>query len=100
MGTCRQVGLLGGRKLIEFAKILSNAKSPLRSWETAVRSGSWKNPAELKQTFGSVSFVEGRTVFNIGGNKFRLIPVVDYGLQTVLITQVLTHQDYDKGGWK
>jgi mRNA interferase HigB len=100
MGTCRQVGLLGGRKLIEFAKILSNAKSPLRSWETAVRSGSWKNPAELRRTFGSVSFVEGRTVFNIGGNKFRLIPVVDYGLQTVLITQVLTHQDYDKGGWK
>jgi mRNA interferase HigB len=100
MGTCRQVGLLGGRKLIEFAKMLSNAKSPLRSWETAVRSGSWKNPAELKRTFGSVSFVEGRTVFNIGGNKFKLISVVDYGLQTVLITHVLTHKDYDKGGWK
>jgi mRNA interferase HigB len=100
MGTCNQVSILGGRKLIEFAKIFSNAKSPLRSWETAIRSGSWKNPAELKQTFGSVSFVEGRTVFNIGGNKFRSISVVDYGLQTVLITHVLTHQDYDKGGWK
>ena len=39
-------------------------------------------------------------VFNIGGNKFRLNSVVDYGLQTVLITHVLTHKDYDKGGWK
>ena len=86
--------------MIEFAKILSKATSPLRSWETAILSGTWKNPAELKRTFGSVSFVEGRMVFNIGGNKVRLISVVDYGLQTVLITHVLTHQDYGKGGWK
>jgi mRNA interferase HigB len=94
------VRILGGRKLTEFAKVFSNAKSPLRSWETVIRSGSWKNPAELRRTFGSVSFVEGRTVFNLGGNKFRLVSVFDYGLQTALITHVLTHNDYDKGGWK
>jgi mRNA interferase HigB len=94
------VRVLGERKLIEFAEEHSNAKSPLRSWRTAVASGSWKNPAELRRTFGSVSFVGKNTVFNIGGNKFRLISVIDYDLQTVLVTHVLTHKDYDKGGWE
>ena len=100
MGTYGWVRILGGRKLFEFAKSFNTAKSPLRSWETAARAGSWKNPAELRRTFGSVSFVEGRTVFNIGGNNFRLIAVIDYRLQTVLVTHVLTHKDYDKGGGK
>jgi mRNA interferase HigB len=100
MGTYSWVRILGGRKLLEFANRFSSAKIPLRSWENAARAGCWKNPAELRRTFGSVSFLEGRTVFNIGGNNFRLISVIDYRLQTVLVTHVLTHKDYDKGAWK
>jgi mRNA interferase HigB len=94
------VRVLGERKLFEFANKFSDARSPLRNWQTVIRAGSWKNPAELKSTFGSVSFVEDRTVFNIGGRKFRLISVIDYALQTALVTHVLTHKEYDKGGWK
>ena len=59
-----------------------------------------RNPADLKRTFASASFVEGKTVFNIGGNKYRLISVINYELKTVLVTHVLTHKEYDKDKWK
>lgn len=100
MGTQIEVQILGEGKLVEFADVHSNAKSPLRSWRAVVASGSWRNPTELRRTFSSVGFVGRKTVFNIGGNKFRFISLVDYDLQTLLVTHVLTHKDYDKGGWE
>jgi mRNA interferase HigB len=44
--------------------------------------------------------VEGKTVFNIGGNKYRLISQINYELKTVLVTHVLAHKEYDKDKWK
>ncbi len=90
----------GSDKLAEFAKAYDDAKTALNSWQTTVEAGDWKNPADLKRTFASASFVEGKTVFNIGGNKYRLISVINYELKTVLVTHVLTHKEYDKDKWK
>ena len=50
--------------------------------------------------FGSVDFVGKLAVFNIGGNKFRLIAGVDYRCQVVYVKHVLTHKAYDEGEWK
>jgi mRNA interferase HigB len=50
--------------------------------------------------FASADYVEGFTVFDIGGNKFRLIAVIRYEWQTAYIRAVLTHKEYDKGAWK
>ena len=55
---------------------------------------------DLKKTFGSADQVKPHTVFNISGNKYRLIAVVDYTLQFVSIEQVLTHSEYDEGRWR
>lgn len=90
----------GSDKLAEFAKAYDDARTALNSWQTAAEAGDWKNPADLKKTFASASFVEGKTVFNIGGNKYRLISVINYELKTVLVTHVLTHKQYDKDRWK
>jgi mRNA interferase HigB len=90
----------GSDKLAVFAEAHDDARAALENWATAVDAADWNNPAELKKTFASASFVESKTVFNIGGNKYRLISLVNYALKTVLITHVLTHKEYDKDKWK
>jgi mRNA interferase HigB len=100
VGRLDRVRIRGSDKLAEFAKAYDDARTALNSWQTAAEAGDWKNPADLKKTFASASFVEGKTVFNIGGNKYRLISVINYELKTVLVTHVLTHKEYDKDKWK
>jgi mRNA interferase HigB len=90
----------GSEKLAIFAEAHDDARTALNNWATAVEAAEWNNPAELKKTFASASFVEGKTVLNIGGNKYRFISLVNYVLKTVLITHVLTHKEYDRGKWK
>jgi len=65
-----------------------------------VESNSFKHFVDLKKTFGSADQVRPYTVFGISGNKFRLIAVVDYGLQSVSIECVLTHAQYDEERWR
>lgn len=65
-----------------------------------MEAANWKTLPELKQTFNSADHVEGRVAFNIGGNKYRLIAVIRYELSLVIIQRVLTHEEYDRGGWK
>jgi mRNA interferase HigB len=54
----------------------------------------------LRDTFPSADYVDGLTVFNIGGNKYRLIASIHYNRRKVYIRNVLTHADYDREGWK
>lgn len=92
--------IVSERKLKEFAERFPRAESPLRAWKTAVKSSSWKDPADLKRTFGTADLVGDKTVFDLGGNKFRLIAFVHYGRQIVFVKDILTHAKYDKGDWK
>ena len=100
MGRWNWVRIRGSDKLAEFAKTHRDAETALESWSTAVEAPDWKNPADLKKTFASASFVDGKTGFNIGGNKYRLISRINYQLKTVLVTHVLTHKEYGKDKWK
>ena len=92
--------IVSERKLREFAERFPRAASPLRSWKTAVKSSSWKDPADLKRTFGTADFVHDKTVFDLGGNNFRLIAFVHYRRQIVFVKDVLPHAEYEKGDWK
>ncbi len=90
-----------GRDLIQlFARKHPDSGSSLKSWMQAMESNSFKHFVELKRTFGSADQVMPHTVFNISGNKYRLISVVDYVLQSVSIDCVLTHAEYSRGRWK
>jgi mRNA interferase HigB len=90
--------------LVAFWKIHADAEAPLASWFKAASRGSFKSLAELKRTFQSVDYVsdgrKGLYVFNIGGNKYRLIAAIHFNTQKLFIRHVLAHPQYDKGDWK
>lgn len=80
-----------------FARKHADADVPLRAWETIMRTKRYKNPHEVKADFGSVDFLgNGMTVFDIGGNKYRLVTRMLYRAGKVLIRHVLTHKEYDR----
>ncbi len=69
-------------------------------WTKITEQAAWKNPAEVRNTFRTVDFVGGKAVFNIGGNKYRLIALIIFERQVVIVQAVLTHKEYDRGKWK
>ena len=92
--------LLGRDRIETFARKHPDARSSLKSWTQAIESNIFKQWTELKKTFGSADYVKPHTVFDISGNKYRLVAVVDYALQAVAVEHVLTHNEYDKGRWR
>jgi mRNA interferase HigB len=73
-----------------------DAERFLRAWFQEARNASWSTPAELKAQFRSASILKGsRVVFNICGNKYRLIVRIDYAAKIVLLRWIGTHADYD-----
>lgn len=87
-------------RLKQFYEEHSNAKTSLTAWYKIASTTQWNNFVELRQTFASADQVGGLTVFNIGGNNYRLITYIDYQSKKIFIRHVLTHADYDKGHWK
>jgi mRNA interferase HigB len=86
--------------LVQFWQDHPDAKASLESWYAVVRKADWKSPAELKQVYHNADLVGRRTVFNIAGNKYRLIARVNYQTQRVFVLYILIHAEYDKGTWK
>lgn len=76
------------------------AEGPLKSWYSNTSKAKWTKFAEVRNDYGSVDLVGHYLVFNIGGNKYRLIAGIDYKGQRVFIRAVLTHEDYDQDDWK
>jgi mRNA interferase HigB len=96
--------VISRRPLREFADRHTDAGGPLGAWYRLACRGRFTNLAELKRTFASVDLVavKGREyyVFNIGGNKYRLIAIIHFKAQRLFVRRVLTHAEYDAGGWK
>ena len=86
--------------LAEFWERHSDAKASLESWYGVVRKAAWKTSVEMKAVYGNADLVGRRTVFNIAGNKYRLIARVNYRSQRVFVLYILTHTEYDRGDWK
>jgi mRNA interferase HigB len=91
-------------RLKEFceARSYQDSEGPLRAWYTHVNSKtiSWRAWGDVKSDFGNASIVGNCVVFNIGGNKFRLITRVLYASQKVFVLKVMTHAEYDRNKWK
>jgi len=85
----------------EFAK-RSDAEGPLRAWYAHVnnRTVSWHSWADVKADYATASIIGNCTVFNIGGNKYRLVTRILYPSQKVFVLKVMTHAEYDQGTWK
>ncbi len=88
------------KRLIAFSKKHPDARDPLNRWHAIVRKTDYPSFAALKITFPSADLVGGFTVFNIGGNKYRLIVAIHYNRKKVYIRHLLTHAEYDRGNWR
>ena len=88
------------KRLNQFAEDHPDTKSALQNWYRQAKTSGFKSLAELKKVFGSADQVGKLTVFNIGGNKVRLIAAIHYNRQIIYIRAVLTHKEYDEGKWK
>jgi mRNA interferase HigB len=92
------VQIVARRTLKEFWARHNQAEAPLTAWYLAVSKVEWGGPADVKAMFGpAVDFVgDNRIIFDIGGNKYRLVVHVAYGFKRVLVKFVGTHKEYDR----
>lgn len=88
------------RRLIEFAAEYPAARDPLLKWYVIVSKTDFATFSVLRSAFSSVDQVGKFTVFDIGGNKYRLIAAIHFNRRRIYIRHVLTHAEYDKGKWK
>lgn len=73
----------------------ADSEQPLKSWYTVAESADWSEPAAVKEQYRNASFVGDRVIFNIAGNKYRLVVWINYRFRTVYIRFVGTHAEYD-----
>lgn len=88
------------KKIREFVKRHPDSKSSLTAWYKIARKAHWRNLAGVRLVYPHADLVGNYTVFNIRGNHYRLIAEIDYQFQQILIREILTHEEYDKGKWK
>jgi len=89
--------IIAVKTLNDYGKNKREAEQPLLIWYQQAVKAKWKNHNELKQQFGNTSVItDKRVVFNIHGNKYRLIVYIEYYLQIIFIVWIGTHKEYDK----
>lgn len=91
--------VIAKRALREFWQAPENgdAQGPLEAWHTEALKANWPNPQVVKQQFRNASILKnGRVVFNIAGNKYRLIVSIDYVRQVVFVRFIGSHKQYDQ----
>ena len=88
------------KRLNEFADKHPEARSSLTHWYQLVKRNNFSNFAQLRETFPSADQVGKLTIFNIGGNKVRLIAAVHYNRRKIYIRAVLAHAEYDEQRWR
>jgi len=94
------VHIITRKRIADFAGKNPACATALDAWYRIVKHSTFLNFAELRTVFSSADQVEGLTVFNIGGNKARLIAAIHYNTQRLYVRHVLTHKEYDKNKWK
>jgi mRNA interferase HigB len=99
--------VISRRPLDQFATIHPGARAPLERWRQATAGAEWIDFGSVRRTFPAADLFENCVIFNIGGNKYRLISAIHYQKTAagkvvegrVYVRNVLTHAEYDKGLW-
>jgi mRNA interferase HigB len=89
--------IIAKRILREFWEKHNDSEEQLKTWYKEVSKATWGNPSEIKNDYAHASILKsGRVVFNICGNKYRLITEINYSRQWVFIRFIGTHDDYNE----
>ena len=86
----------GDAVVAKFARRHPASRSALQRFLEIAKSATWRNFIAVKQTLATADYVTGRLIFDVGGNKYRVIASVDFQDQALLVEAVLTHQEYDR----
>ncbi len=92
--------VISRKRLLDAAKRHGDLSAPLDLWYRVAKKAEWKSLDEVRQTFPSADAVGKYTVFNIKGNSYRMIAEINYRSRRIFVRQVLSHADYERGGWK
>ena len=92
--------LIAISRLREAAAKFPDIDVQIEDWNEIVKVATWQNLIEVQQTYASAEAVGKFTVFNIKGNRYRLIVSINYSRQLVYFKYFLTHAEYDKDNWK
>jgi mRNA interferase HigB len=89
--------IIARRTQVAFWERHPDSEQPLKSWFAEAQAADWKSPQAIKRRYRQASFVaDNRVLFNIGGNKYRLVAHVNYGFRIVYIKFIGTHAEYDR----
>jgi len=94
------VHIISRKTLRLFWEKYPDSETALARWFKIVERSNYQSFDELRNTFPSADKVGKWIIFNIGGNKYRLITVIHFQRGKVYVRHVLTHQEYEKGNWK
>jgi mRNA interferase HigB len=94
------VHVISRKKLKEAVARHPELEPSLDAWFRITKKALWQNLADVRKTFATADTVEKWTIFNIKGNKYRLIAEINYRFRRVYIRHVLTHAQYDQEKWK
>lgn len=87
-------------RIVEAQVKHPESSGALSAWYQLIKNNQFENFAELKKVFPSVDKVKNLYVFNVGGNKLRVICAIHFNRRKVFIRYVLTHKEYDQNRWK
>lgn len=92
--------IISERTLRQFTETNASSRSSINEWIRIVRAADWSNFADIKRTFNSADICRQCVVFNVGGNKFRVIAKIAFRIKVVFIRKILTDRDYDQNAWR
>jgi len=92
--------VLGTEVLDKAKKAHGDLAASVAAWLAIARESKWTSLNDVRHTWRNTDCVKGRTIFNIKGNRYRLIAVVNYASQTIVVKMLLTHAEYSSGGWQ
>lgn len=92
--------VISRKKLKQAASAHAEVTSSLDAWYRIAKKAEWKSLADVRITWSSADIFGNCTIFNIKGNKYRLIAWINYQTKKIFIPRVLTHAEYTKGEWK
>lgn len=91
------MNVISRRRLQEFWTRHPQAEGPLKAWRALVSAAQWTGPQDVRTMFSSADFLaDNRVVFDIGGNKFRVIVRVSYPFKNLMVRFVGAHAEYDR----
>ena len=92
--------VISRKALREFAVVHKDAEVPLDDWYRTAKRSMWRSLVDVRKTYPHADSAGEFTIFNIGGNKYRLATYINYRTGKTYIRHAMTHEEYSREGWK